>query len=273
MVPRGSAPNERCRLLRSEQGLARAAATLPAGNGRSPTTTLQGCSTNSTSRHGERLEFRHGLGLGGAILVFIRPSCSRITRERTGVPSGTGSTSVCRASCPCRHQSGGCLFSQIDWRQSHVLLNAAFSVSVSSPLATCGIQWGQINRPTTRDNRMDASRFEVCAQRWMAIHDGNCTVALPDDCKFGHDAVGNVLRPTLLKSSTGPDDAMSVRLRGGGRNSTARFNPKWHWTLEMSGDKHSGCWMPVGICMGGRARRDGTRHSTPDFELALLIPK
>ena len=167
----------------------------------------------------------------------------------------------------------GVFFSQIDWRQSHVLLNAAFSVSVSSPLATCGIQWGQINRPTTRDNRMDASRFEVCAQRWMAIHDGNCTVALPDDCKFGHDAVGNVLRPTLLKSSTGPDDAMSVRLRGGGRNSTARFNPKWHWTLEMSGDKHSGCWMPVGICMGGRARRDGTRHSTPDFELALLIPK
>ena len=93
----------------------------------------------------------------------------------------------------------------IDWRQSHVLLKAAFPVSVSSPFATCGIQWGHIDRPTTRNNRIDASRFEVCAQRWMAIHDGSYAVALLDDCKFGHDAVENVLRLTLLKSSTWPD--------------------------------------------------------------------
>ena len=93
----------------------------------------------------------------------------------------------------------------IDWQESHVLLKAAFPVSVTSPRATCGVQWGQIDRPTVRDSRKDASRFEVCAQKWMAVHDGSYAVALLDDCKFGHDALGNVLRITLLKSSTWPD--------------------------------------------------------------------
>ena len=39
----------------------------------------------------------------------------------------------------------------------------------------------------------------------MGIHCRTAAVALLDDCKFGHDAVDNVLRLTLLKSSTWPD--------------------------------------------------------------------
>ena len=93
----------------------------------------------------------------------------------------------------------------IDWNESHVLLKAAFPVAVSSSSSTSGIQWGQIDRPTTRANSRDASRFEVCAQKWMAIHDGTYAVAVLDDCKYGHDAHVNILRVTLLKSSTSPD--------------------------------------------------------------------
>ncbi len=95
--------------------------------------------------------------------------------------------------------------SWIDWRESHVLLKAEFSADVSAPRAACGIQWGWIDRPTTCGNRRDASRFEICAQKWMAIHDGNYAVAVLDDCKYGHDVRGSVMRLTLLKSSTWPD--------------------------------------------------------------------
>ncbi len=96
-------------------------------------------------------------------------------------------------------------FTVIDWKERHVLLKAAFPVSVYSPKAACGQQWGKIDRPTTRNTRQEASKFEVCAHKWMAVHDGNYAVALLDDCKYGHDARGNVLRLTLLKSATWPD--------------------------------------------------------------------
>ena len=94
---------------------------------------------------------------------------------------------------------------EIDWHDSHVLLKAAFPLSVTSDRATYDIQWGQIERPTTRDTERDASRFEVAVQKWAAIHDGNYAVAILNDAKYGCDTCGNVMRLTLLKSSTSPD--------------------------------------------------------------------
>ena len=94
---------------------------------------------------------------------------------------------------------------EIDWHDSHVLLKAAFPLSVTSDRATYDIQWGQIERPTTRETERDASRFEVAAQKWAAIHDGNYAVAILNDAKYGYDTCGHMMRVTLLKSSTSPD--------------------------------------------------------------------
>ena len=94
---------------------------------------------------------------------------------------------------------------RIDWHDSHVLLKAAFPALVAASHATYDIQWGRIDRPTTRDNPRDASKFEVCAQKWVALHDGSYAVALLNDGKYGHDVLDNVMRVTLLKSSTSPD--------------------------------------------------------------------
>ena len=94
---------------------------------------------------------------------------------------------------------------RIDWHESHVLLKAAFRTAVSASHAAYDVQWGRIDRPTTRDTPRDASRFEVCAQKWVALHDGSYAVALLNDGKYGHDVRDNVIRVTLLKSATSPD--------------------------------------------------------------------
>lgn len=93
----------------------------------------------------------------------------------------------------------------VDWRESHILLKAAFPLSFSAPEASFDIQWGTIRRPTDRDTAFNAARFEVPAQKWAELSDGDLSVALMNDCKYGYDVRENVLRLTLLKSATSPD--------------------------------------------------------------------
>jgi alpha-mannosidase len=93
----------------------------------------------------------------------------------------------------------------IDWHETHVLLKAAFTLSASAPFATYEIPFGTIERPTTRNNSWEKARFEVPALRWADLGDGQHGFSLINDSKFGYDAVGNLLRLTLLRSPTSPD--------------------------------------------------------------------
>jgi alpha-mannosidase len=93
----------------------------------------------------------------------------------------------------------------IDWRERRVLLKAAFPVDILSPAATYEVQWGHVQRPTHRNTSWDWARFEVCAQKWVDLSEGNYGVALLNDCKYGHDIHDNVLRISLLRAPTAPD--------------------------------------------------------------------
>jgi alpha-mannosidase len=98
----------------------------------------------------------------------------------------------------------------IDWHEKHVLLKAAFPLSVKSDFATYEIPYGEIERPTTRNNSWDKAQFEVPAMRWAdysgAGADGKVHgLSILNQDKYGYDAVGNVLRLTLLRSPTWPD--------------------------------------------------------------------
>jgi alpha-mannosidase len=97
-----------------------------------------------------------------------------------------------------------------DWHESHILLKAAFPLSVTSNFATYEIPYGQIERPTTRDNSWEKAQFEVPAMRWADLSgagaDGKVHgLSLLNKDKYGYDAVGNTLRLTLLRSPTWPD--------------------------------------------------------------------
>jgi alpha-mannosidase len=71
--------------------------------------------------------------------------------------------------------------------------------------ATYEIPYGSIERPTTRNNRFEAAKFEVPALRWADLGDGNHGFSLINESKYGYDAKANVLRISLLRSPTWPD--------------------------------------------------------------------
>jgi len=93
----------------------------------------------------------------------------------------------------------------IDWRDKHILLKAAFPVAIHANEATYEIQWGHVQRPTHRNTSWDWARFEVCAHKWVDLSEGDYGVSLLNDCKYGHDIKDNVIRMTLLRGTTMPD--------------------------------------------------------------------
>lgn len=93
----------------------------------------------------------------------------------------------------------------IDWHEQHVILKAAFPLSASSPMATYEIPYGNIQRPTSRNNSWEDAKFEVSALRWADLGNDQHGFSLLNNSKYGYDAKGNVLRLTLLRSPTDPD--------------------------------------------------------------------
>ena len=93
----------------------------------------------------------------------------------------------------------------VDWHERHKILKVAFPVSVTSPEATYEIQFGHVRRPTHMETARARAMFEVCAQRWADLGDGDYGVALLNDCKHGYDIHDSVMRLSLLRGPTHPD--------------------------------------------------------------------
>ncbi len=94
---------------------------------------------------------------------------------------------------------------QVDWHERHRFLKAAFPVNVRSARATYEIQYGHAERPTHYNTSWDMARFEVCGQKWVDLSEAGYGVALLNDCKYGHDVYGGVMRLSLLRGPTAPD--------------------------------------------------------------------
>jgi alpha-mannosidase len=92
-----------------------------------------------------------------------------------------------------------------DWHEKHILLKAGFTLAATSDFATYEIPYGSIQRPTTRRTPEEQGMFEVPALRWADLGDAQHGVSLLNDCKYGYDGKGNVLRITLLRSPEYPD--------------------------------------------------------------------
>ncbi len=94
---------------------------------------------------------------------------------------------------------------EVDWHERHRFLKVAFPVAVHTDRATFEIQFGHISRPTHENTSWERARFEVCAHRWADLSEAGYGVALLNDCKYGYDVRGNVLRLSLLRAPTAPD--------------------------------------------------------------------
>src|SRR5205085_5215579 len=94
---------------------------------------------------------------------------------------------------------------EVDWQETNKFLKVAFPIAVRSPRATYEIQFGHVERPTHANTSWDVARFEVCAHKWADLAEPGYGVALLNDCKYGYDIRGNVMRLSLLRSPGWPD--------------------------------------------------------------------
>jgi len=93
----------------------------------------------------------------------------------------------------------------VDWQEQIKLLKVRFNTTVNSRYATYDLPFGNIERPTTRNNSYEAAKFEVPGHLWMDISQADYGLSLLNDCKYGHEAFGKMIGLTLLKGPTFPD--------------------------------------------------------------------
>ena len=93
----------------------------------------------------------------------------------------------------------------VDWHEKRVLLKSAFPVDVRSSRAAYEVQFAAIERATHHNTAFDRARFEVPAHKWADLTEGDYGVSLLNDCKYGYDIKGNVMRLSLLRSPVDPD--------------------------------------------------------------------
>ena len=93
----------------------------------------------------------------------------------------------------------------VDLDEKQNLLKVAFPVNIYAQKAIYEIQFGHLERATHANTSWDMGKFEVCAQKWASLSETGYGVALLNDCKYGHDIQGNIIRLSLLRAPTSPD--------------------------------------------------------------------
>lgn len=95
-----------------------------------------------------------------------------------------------------------------DWEETGsgssggTMLKVAFPVDIADGKATYEIPFGSIERP--------AGGHEYPGQKWIDLSGKDYGVSLLNDCKYGHDVNGNVMRLTLFRSPDDPDPKSDV---------------------------------------------------------------
>ena len=94
---------------------------------------------------------------------------------------------------------------EVDWREREKVLKAEFPVNIRARYSTFEIAHGALERPTYANNSFEKAMFECCAHKWVDLSEGGFGVSLLNDCKYGHDLTGNVMRITLMRGPVCPD--------------------------------------------------------------------
>ena len=94
---------------------------------------------------------------------------------------------------------------ELDWHHDERLLGLAFPLDVHAETATCGVQFGAVRRPTHRSTSWDATKFEVCAHRYVDVAEPSFGVAVLNDGRYGHCLFDGAVRVSLARAAKYPD--------------------------------------------------------------------
>jgi alpha-mannosidase len=93
----------------------------------------------------------------------------------------------------------------VNWQERHILIKAAFPLTISADRASYEIPCGVIQRSTNPQTDTEKAKWEVPAIHWADLSTSDYGISILNDSKYGYDAQPNQLRLTLLRSSTWPD--------------------------------------------------------------------
>jgi alpha-mannosidase len=94
---------------------------------------------------------------------------------------------------------------RLDWHDRRIFLKAHFPLAVRADYATYECAFGVQRRPTHRNTSWDATKFEVAGHRFADLSEPGYGVALLNNGRYGHEALGNELSLSLLRSPVAPD--------------------------------------------------------------------
>lgn len=94
---------------------------------------------------------------------------------------------------------------RLEWNSPHRILKTAFDTTVRAPFSRQEIQFGCIQRPTTRNNSLEQAKFEVCCHKYADLSEPSYGVSILNDCKYGISIEGGRLALSLAKGGMRPD--------------------------------------------------------------------
>ena len=133
-------------------------------------------------------------------VILNTPECAKVEILRTYGSSTISQTIVMYARSPRID-----IENKLDWKEHSQVLKAEFPIDVNALRATYEIQFGYIERPTTKNTSWEDAKFEVCAHKWADISDTGYGVSILNDCKYGYSADGSDLSITLLRCGNIPN--------------------------------------------------------------------
>ena len=92
-----------------------------------------------------------------------------------------------------------------DWHEDLKMLRADFVPTVFADNVTCNIQFGNFDRTTHEDDKVQWAQFEVCAHKFVNLDGEDYGLALLNNCKYGHRAKNGFLSLALLRAPQFPD--------------------------------------------------------------------
>ena len=93
----------------------------------------------------------------------------------------------------------------VDWKEREKVLKAEFPVAVRARYSTFEVAHGALERPTFANDPFETAMFECCAHKWVDLSQSDFGVAIMNDCKYGHDISGSLMRITLMRGPVCPD--------------------------------------------------------------------
>ena len=144
----------------------------------------------------------------------------------------------------------------VEWNERETVMKVAFPTVIHASRARFDIQFGSLERPTTKNTSWEFAKFETVGHKWADLSESGYGAALLNDSKYGYDVHGGTLRLTLLKSANHPDY-------------TADAGPQdFTYSLFL----HEGEWYEAGVDRESWELNDAPLVFAGEAELPALFP-